>query len=173
MIDTAVVRKAIEGDAHAFGELYECFATELYRVALYTLGNPQDAEDAVAETFLEAYKGIKNLSDESKVKNWFFTILSARCKRHIATYVKKKDEVDLDSLGELGKEPVADDLVSSGRLEIRDALGEISREERIIVSLSVLEGYTAKEIAGMMEMPQGTVSSKLYRAFKKLRAVMS
>ncbi len=173
MIETTIVKKAIEGDAQAFGELYDSLATELYKVALYTLKNPQDAEDAVAETFLDAYKGIKNLSDETKVKNWFFTILSAKCKRQISNYIKKKDETDLDTLSEIGIEPISEDITDTSRLEVRDALLEVSLEEREIINLSVLMGYTVKEISEIIGLPQGTVSSKLYRAFKKLRAVLS
>ena len=55
------------------------------------------------------------------------------------------------------------------RAELSEALGTLSPEERQIVLLSVLEGYTMREIASMLEMPQGTVSSKLSRSLKKLR----
>lgn len=55
------------------------------------------------------------------------------------------------------------------RAELSEALGTLSPEERQIVLLSVLEGYTTREIASMLEMPQGTVSSKLSRSLKKLR----
>ena len=54
--------------------LYDQVAKDLYRVALYTLGNPQDAEDVVSETFLEAYKGLRNLRDDSKFKAWIMRI---------------------------------------------------------------------------------------------------
>ena len=55
------------------------------------------------------------------------------------------------------------------RTDLSKAMALLSEEERMIVELSVLEGYTAREIAGIMDSPQGTVSSKLFRAFKKMR----
>lgn len=84
--------------------MYDMIAPELYRVALYTLGNAQDAEDAVSETFVEAYKGIRNLRDESSFKRWMMTILSIRCKRRIGGYIKERKNVDIDEmLGSSGR----------------------------------------------------------------------
>lgn len=60
MTITQLVTQAQAGSRAAFGELYESLAGDLYRMALYTLGSQQDAEDAVADTFAEAWKGIKN-----------------------------------------------------------------------------------------------------------------
>ena len=69
-INLEYVSRAKQGDAQSFAMLYDQVAKDLYRVALYTLGNPQDAEDVVSETFLEAYKGLRNLRDDSKFKAW-------------------------------------------------------------------------------------------------------
>ncbi len=168
MIDAATVRAAKLGDRESFARLYEAFAPELYRAALFTLGNEDDAQDAVSETFLEAFKGIRNLRDENSVRRWMFTILSARCKRHIAEYIRQRNETDLDDLPDLpapsGSEPDPD------RISARDALDTLAPDERQIVVLFAVMGYKSREIAEMLSQPQGTVSSKLYRALKKLRA---
>ena len=87
VIDVEIVKAAKRGDPESFARVYDMIAPELYRVALYTLGNAQDAEDAVSETFVEAYKGIRNLRDESSFKRWMMTILSIRCKRRIGGYI--------------------------------------------------------------------------------------
>lgn len=161
------VAKAREGDREAFGRLYDGVARELYRVALYTLGNPQDAEDVVAETFLEAWKGIRGLREPERFRQWMLRILSIRCKRRVGRYVQEKGNIDIDDYIEEG---VPD---SSGlRAEVRDAMARLAPEERQIVLLSVLEGYTMREIAQMLELPQGTVSSKLHRTLKKLRRML-
>ena len=83
MTITQLVTEAQQGSRAAFGELYEHIAADLYRMALYTLGNQADAEDAVADTFAEAWKGIKNLREPEAFRSWMFRILSARCKRQI------------------------------------------------------------------------------------------
>lgn len=164
---TQQVTAAQSGSRAAFGELYESLAGDLYRMALYTLGNRQDAEDAVADTFAEAWKGIKGLREPEAFRSWIFRILSARCKRQIAKIVTRRKEIDLDSYYESSEE--ASPETATCRAELLDALDSLSGEERQIVLLSVLEGYTMREIAEMLSLPQGTVSSKLSRSLKKLR----
>ena len=135
---TQQVKEAQSGSRAAFGALYESLAGDLYRMALYTLGSRQDAEDAVADTFAEAWKGIKKLREPEAFRSY-----------------------------ETAEE--ASPEIATCRAELHEALGRLAPEERQIVLLSVLEGYTMREIATMLEMPQGTVSSKLSRSLKKLR----
>ena len=163
---TDVVR-ARDGDREAFGRLYDQVSRELYRMALYTLGNAQDAEDAVAETFLEAWKGIGGLREAGSFRPWILRILSIRCKRRIGKYVQEKGNIDIDDYLEEG-EPDQ----SGPRAEVRDAMARLSPEEREIVVLSVLQGYTMREIGEVLGLPQGTVSSKLHRTMKKLRKML-
>ena len=170
MIDVNVIKKAKEGDAQSFAMLYESIATELYRVALYTLKNPQDAEDVVSETFVEAYKGLFNLREEASFKRWMMTILSARCKRKIAGYIKEKKNIDIDEMIDL--EAPAVDAPNADHVAVREALKAISEEERQIVMLATVQGYTTREVAEMLGLPHGTVSSKLHRTLKKMRAMI-
>lgn len=161
------VTKARSGDRAAFGRLYDAAARDLYRTALYTLGNAQDAEDVVAETFLEAWKGIHTLREEGNFRQWIMRILSVRCKRRIGGYVKERGNIDIEDYVEEG---VPDD--TAPRAEVREAMSRLSPEERQIVVLSVLEGYTMREIGELLDLPQGTVSSKLHRTLKKLRRML-
>ncbi len=161
------VKKARAGDREAFGRLYDEAAADLYRMALYTLGNPQDAEDVVAETFLEAWKGIGGLREEGSFRPWIGRILSIRCKRRIGRYVRERGTLDIDDYLEEG---VPD--TGSSWAEVLDAMGRLTPAEREIVVLSVLQGYTMREIAQTLGLPQGTVSSKLHRTLKKLRRML-
>lgn len=77
------VQRAAAGDAAAFGVLYEQVYTDLYRYALYALGSREEAEDAVQETALEAFRGLHGLRRPDAFRGWMFTILAARCNRHI------------------------------------------------------------------------------------------
>ncbi|MFV0497712.1 MAG: RNA polymerase sigma factor [Candidatus Fimivivens sp.] len=170
MIDTEIVRLAKEGNRESFAQVYDMIAPELYRVALYTLGNEQDAQDTVSETFVEAYKGIKNLRDEGSFKRWMMTILSVRCKRHIAGYIKERKNVDIDDL--LDEPSVPDGIEPSDKISVWDAVNTLAEEERQIIVLATVQGYTTREVAEMLELPHGTVSSKLHRALKKLRKIL-
>ncbi len=172
MIDVETVRAARLGDKESFASAYDQIAPELYRVALYTLGNRHDAEDIVSETFIEAYKGIKNLRDDANFKKWIFTILSVRCKRRIGGYIKERKNIDIDEISEMPDTLETQSADCTDRVAVFTALDQISRQERLIVVLSVLQGYTTREISEALGMPHGTVSSKLYRALKKLRSLL-
>ena len=161
------VARAREGDREAFGRLYDGVARELYRVALYTLGNPQDAEDVVAETFLEAWKGIQGLREPERFRQWMLRILSIRCKRRVGRYVQEKGNIDIDDYIEEG---VPD---SSGpQAEVRDAMARLAPEERQIVLLHAAAGLKHRETAQLLELPLSTVLSKYHRGLKKLKALM-
>lgn len=167
-IKTEDVLLAQQGDQQAFSRLYEEISLDLYKLALYMLGNAEDAQDMVSETFIEAFKGLKNLREAESFKPWIFRILSIRCKRKITTYIKEKGNIDIADYVEEG--------IGGGenaRTEVGQALDSITADEREIVVLSVIHGYTMKEIAQMKDLPQGTVSSKLHRTLKKLKDKLS
>jgi RNA polymerase sigma-70 factor (ECF subfamily) len=172
VIDAEKVEAARLGDKESFAQVYEMIAPDLYKVALYTLGNSPDAEDAVSETFVDAYRGITKLRTALSFKPWMMKILSIRCKRKIAEYIRGKNVFDIENFSTL----LSDDTDMAGevseQLTVMTALGRLSPSERMIVSLSVLEGYTTKEIASIMGSPQGTISSKLHRALAKLRRML-
>ncbi|MGI6403705.1 MAG: RNA polymerase sigma factor [Oscillospiraceae bacterium] len=172
VIDTAKVESARQGDKESFAQVYQCVASDLYKVALYTLGNSYDAEDVVSETFIEAYKGITNLRDVGSFKAWMMKILSVRCKRKIADYVKHKNTFDLENFITTLSDSTDMASDASERVTVVEAMSRLSYQERQIIVLSVLQGYTTKEIARILGSPQGTISSKLHRSLAKLRKMI-
>ena len=169
-IDKARVLQAKAGDDSAFASLYETVWQDLYKSAFYILGNREDAMDVVSETFLEAYRGIRKLRDETAFKSWMYTILNARCKRKIAGYIKERGNISIDDL--FGECAVEFDGHSDLRVTLSSALAGLTQEERTIVVLSSVQGYTTREIAQILKKPHGTICSKLSRTLKKIRAVM-
>lgn len=170
-IDLALVSKAKQGDTESFTQLYEQVAPSLYRTALYTLGNSYDAEDVVSETFLEAFHGIGKLREEKAFSPWIFKILSARCKRKIKEYIQGRSQFDIDAMLDLDDGKDMGEGVTT-RADLMKALESLSMSERQVVVLAAVEGYTTKEVAKILGCPHGTVSSKLYRALKKMRAMI-
>lgn len=170
-LDLRLVARAKEGDADSFSALYEQLAPGLYRTALYTLGSRQDAEDAVAETFMEAFHGIKKLRDDAAFTTWMYRILSVRCKRKIRDLIRGRNEFDIESIVDLDDGSDIGEAVTQ-RTDLLEALEKLSASERQIVALAVVEGYTTKEVAQILGLPHGTVSSKLFRTLKKLRAML-
>ncbi len=158
--------KAAKGDASAFGELYSLFAQDMYRYALYSLGSRESAQDAVQETALEAFKNIKKLKNEEAAKAWFFGILYNVCKR-FQREKYKADFTPLDFCEELSSADTSEDISAS--LDLLRLINSLSEQEREIVLLSAVCGYSGKEIAEVTGIPHGTVRSKLSRSLAKLR----
>lgn len=170
-MDLQLVARAKQGDADSFSALYEQLAPGLYRTALYTLGNRQDAEDVVAETFMEAFHGIRKLRDDGAFAPWMYRILSVRCKRKIKDIMRGRNQFDIETMNDLDDGSDLGESVTQ-RADLLHALQQLSAGERQIVALAVVEGYTTKEVAQILGLPHGTVSSKLFRTLKKLRAML-
>ena len=154
---TELVRRAASGDAHAFATLYSFIYKDLYRFSLYTLQNPQDAEDAVSEAVLDAFSGIGGLRDPE-------AILSAKCKQKIRQY-KNADS-------ELSEDLAANDCSLSEQTAVRLAFQSLAPQDRLILSLHLFGGYTSQEIGEQLEMTAGTVRSRQSRALQKLQTLL-
>ena len=169
-VDAELVKKAYFGDKEAFSKLYYSCYKDFYNFAFYTVGNQEDAADIVEDTFVEIWKGIGKLRCAESFVPWAFKILSIRCKKEIAKVIKRREEFDFDELIDTpipGSEDFETDISESTELSF--ALSALDAEERMIVVLSVIYGYTHREIAEIIGKPQGTISSKLYRTYAKLR----
>ena len=150
-----------------FEDNYEKVYKDLYRFALYTLGNPQDAEDVVSEAVVDAYQGYGGLRDKEAFRAWIFRILTVKCKRKLKEYVNKTVELD-----EEHPEPVDREWTVEESQDVRNAYFTLSEEERLIVSMSVFGGYNSREIGKNLLMRDTTVRSKLSRALDKMQKVL-
>ncbi len=166
-----LVTMAKNGDAEAFGELYELYYKDMYCYACYITGSEILAQDAVSDAVLSAFKQIKSLKKAEAFKGWLFKILCAACKRYYTENQKTKDLVYLDDENGGFSEPASYESIELS-VELRKALETLSREEREIVLLSVLGNYKSHEIADMLDYPSSTVRSKLKRALQKLRTAL-
>ena len=143
-----------------FMVLYESVYKDLYRLAYYYLGNPQDAEDVVSETVLRAYEKFSSLRNEEAFRPWIFKILVNQCNSFLRKYISHKTEeltTELKTDQELGDTVIVNEM-----------LAVLSEEERKIVALAVFGGYKGEEIAKMMHARHSTIRSKYRRALKKL-----
>ncbi len=163
-----LVTLAKGGDASAFGDLYEIYYKEMYCYAYYITGNEELAQDAVSDTVLAAFKQIDSLKKPEAFKGWLFKILCAACKRQYTANRHKQKLIYLDDEknSDIQEQNSFDFELS---LDLRNALGILSKEEQEIVLLSVLSNYKSHEIASILGCPSVTVRSKLHRALKKLR----
>ncbi len=164
--------RAREGDADAFAELYSLVYKELYRIALVNLKNQHDASDVVSDTVLEAYSSIKKLRDEKAFKAWIIKILTVQIKKKQREYIKNRDYLEeLDVLESVEQE--RSEEINYGGLEIMEEFRRLNEEERLVLSLSIVSGYTSEEIAKATGLSANTVRSKAARAKIKLKKMLS
>lgn len=159
MKERLLIKKAKKGDVEAFGELYTTVYKKLYRFALYTLKNEQDAEDVVSEAVTDAFTGIKKLKKEEAFSNWMYQIVANKCKRKMREYYHEDILYEDIDMWDHSKEE---------HYEVRKAFMELSSEERMIIGLHIFFGYKTREIALIMDLNDNTVRSKESRAMKKL-----
>jgi len=169
---TECVRRARDGDADAFAELYSLVYKDLYRIALVNLKNQHDASDVVSDTVLEAYSSIKNLRDEKAFKAWMIKILTVKIKRMQKEYIKNRDHrEELEVLDSVEQEKSQE--INYGGLEIMEEFRRLNEDERLVLSLSIVSGYTSEEIAKATGLSANTVRSKAARAKIKLKKMLS
>lgn len=147
-----------------FEQYYRQVYQDLYRFALYTLGNPQDAEDAVSEAVVDAYQGFQKLRNQESFRPWIFKILSVKCKRKLKEYVNKTLE-----LGDSFEDKSQREWNIEESQDVRDAFFTLNKEERLIVAMSVFGGYNSREMGEILRLREGTVRSKLSRALDKMQ----
>ena len=168
MYNSELISQSKQDRRTAFSMLYEAVYADLYRFAYYYFGNIQDAEDAVQETAMDAYLNIHKLKNESAFKSWIFTILSVKCKRIMRHFCESKKNLSLDNLDSI-KRPDALNSEMLDAILVWQSILTLSETDKAIVLLSVIGGYSGREISGIVKMPESTVRSRLFRALNKLR----
>ena len=170
MPDTmALVERARHNDASAFSELYARYYKEMYRYAYYMLGSTEDAEDVVMDTVADAYASIDSLRDGALFKHWLFKILHNKAKRQRGKiHINRPLSLNEEFAG-MPEESVEGEFENA---DILAALSQLSGEERSIIALSVVAGYTSKEISMVLSINANTVRSKQQRALTKLRRLL-
>lgn len=166
------------GDADAFCRLYEKYQARLYRYAYYRLGNESDAEDAVSECVLSAWRQIGALREPDAFPAWIFRILSGCCSRLIREQIRRRNQVSLDDSSDAIPAQAdsaqvdnaqADHVQADNALILNDALACLCEEDRNIVLLSAVGGLKSREIAELTGLAPGSVRSRLSRSLKKVR----
>jgi RNA polymerase sigma-70 factor (ECF subfamily) len=169
---------AIDDSAARFVEDVLPLVDQLYSAARrYTRSNA-DAEDLVQETIVKAYAGFHRFTAGTNVRAWLFRILTNTWISSYRTAQRRPDEVLAGDVTEVWptavKNPSAELAVleTMGDDDVRDALQALPEVQRLVVYYADVEGFRYKEIAAILDMPLGTVMSRLHRGRKNLRALL-
>jgi RNA polymerase sigma-70 factor (ECF subfamily) len=172
--DGQMIRDACQGDAAAFGALVRKYQARLCTSLTHICGSLDDAEDVAQEAFVQAYVKLRTFAGGSAFYTWLYRIavnaaISRKRRRREQTSVESKRE-------ELGLEPIDDGEQADERLlreeravQVQHAMSLLSDEHRTILVLREIDDCDYDEIAQILELPVGTVRSRLHRARLQLK----
>lgn len=166
--EAELIRRSKGGSREAFGQLVGRYQVPVYRVVRGILGSPSESEDVAQEVFLKAYANLAKFRGESGFFTWLYRIAVNEALRAR----KRRTFANADALPEVEAPPpapVEEDAPTLATLE--KLLRKLSDEFRAIVVLRDIEGLSYTEIAETLEIPIGTVESRLFRARQELRTL--
>jgi len=159
-----------DGDPDAVRDLYRLYGRSVYGVAYRALGDRSLAEEAVQQTFLQAWRGAATLDPSRDVAPWLFTIT----RRVAIDIYRRESRRRHDNFADVHDGDPAVTTIPpaieglSEQWEIRSAVDALPDDEREVVRLQHFAGLTHVEIAGKLDVPLGTVKSRSFRAHKRL-----
>ena len=151
-------------DKTAFGNLVMENEVQLYRIAKAILRKDEDCMDAAQEAVTKAFERLDTLRNDAFAKTWLIRILIHEC----CTLAKERKRLVPVESGWRDETSEKQDYSS-----LYKALSDLEPEFRIVLVLHYLEGYQIQEISRMLEIPEGTVKSRLYRGRDKMRTLLS
>jgi RNA polymerase sigma-70 factor (ECF subfamily) len=164
-----LIGKAKGGDKDAFALLVKRYKDSVFRYALGMLSDRMEAEDVSQEAFIKAFYSLSRLDNSYAFSSWLTRIVSNLCYDRIKKLKKENTAV----LGELIETVSNNDMEQTDlHMTIEDAMKTLSPEHREAIILRDVEGYSYDEIAGMLNIPIGTVRSRLSTARLLLRKEM-
>jgi RNA polymerase sigma factor (sigma-70 family) len=170
--DHELLRMHVAGNPDSFGYLVKRHRDRMWAVAIRTLGEPEEAADALQEAFISAFRRADSFRGDAKVTTWLHRIVVNACLDRIRRrQVRAADPLpeDEDRAAELAG-PAEDDPaeVRERRLDVLNALKQINVDQRAALVLVDMEGYSIEEAAAILDCAPGTVKSRCARGRAKL-----
>lgn len=172
---------ARNGDREAFGRLVRRHHRRVYAAALHILGNHSDADDATQESFVRAFKGLSTFDGRAEFSTWLYritvnTALNAlRVGKRVATLEQRggDEAAHVGGTPEALGQPTSDPAARAGRTaevaRVLEAISQLSASLRVTLVLATIEDLPYKQIAEILEIPEGTVAWRVNEARRLLR----
>ncbi|MFQ5498346.1 MAG: RNA polymerase sigma factor [Candidatus Zixiibacteriota bacterium] len=175
-MDAVLVTKIKRGNRKALGKLVERHKKTAYRLALGLVGNVDDAHDISQEAFLRVYRSADTFDNSKPFLPWFYQIIANLSR----TWLRRRTtrdyrQVDIDDVSFLlvdDSNPETALVKKETVAQLRAALQKLPFHDREIITLQHFRAMSYDEIAAILDIPRGTVMSRLYYARKKLASLM-
>lgn len=170
MEDLTALKNCTDGDKESFRHLVERYQNQAVAHATAVLGNRQDALDAVQEAFIDAYRAIDRFDFSRRFYPWFYVLLRNRCFKMLASR-GRRDTVQIMEVPEILTLTPESSIEET--LSLEAALLSLSPEDRELITLKYFDGLSYQELAEFLQIPKGTVMSRLFYARKQLQAELA
>ncbi|WP_460165777.1 sigma-70 family RNA polymerase sigma factor [Thermostilla marina] len=172
--DAQLIKATLAGKTAAFGRLVRKYQDRLYNTMLHVAGNGVDAQDVVQEAFIQAFLHLDSFAQESAFYTWLYRIAFNVAATHRR---RRKPTVSIEDVRErVGEEPAGQDGGPSEEVErqercrlVREAIASLPEEHRQVLVLREIDGCCYETIAEILQLPIGTVRSRLHRARLQLK----
>ena len=172
-LERSLVVRAKTGDREAFSLLITYNIQRVYRAAFAIMKNRDDAEDIAQETFVRAYQSISRFDEARPLFPWLYRIARILSLNRIQRVGKRETAIpDFDYLSDSSAGPEDSVIATEERDRVRDAVRRLPEQHRRIIELSHFQECSYREIADILDVPMGTVMSRLYNARRKLRELL-
>ncbi len=177
--DTALVKRAKDGDGKAYDELILLYKDAVYGIIFRMVRNKQEAEDLTQEAFIKAYNSINSFNEEYAFSTWLFKIATNNCidffrKRKLKTQsmdqtIRYKDDTIKQEYADPEESSDRGLLTSEKSQLIRDAIDQLPEKYRTAIVMRHTEEKSYEEIAQILKLPLGTVKARIFRAREMLK----
>ncbi len=187
LAEAELIEQVRAGHTEAYGDLVRQYQDRVFNTCWRISGNLEDARDLTQEAFLKAFEQFDKFRGHSSLYTWIYRIAVNLCLSQRRRSRGSRKTVSLEQFQEAGGQASAlvdeaatrrcgvsrnDALSAEKQQQLLDGLGQLDDEHRAVIVLREMEGFEYREIADMMEIPIGTVRSRLHRARMTLRGIL-
>jgi len=185
--DNELVERFKSGDRRAFDELVRRYQHRVFTLAMRWMGDEQIANEVSQDVFIALFRSLKNFRGDAQLSTWIYRVVVNHCKnrrqyrrrrkmtRHEPLEGDRATDDDAPKRQIAGDGPAPDASVHQSDAErlIREALDQMEEDQRVIIVLRDIEDLSYEEISELLELPRGTVKSRLHRARAQLARILN
>src|SRR5438270_2418539 len=171
MTDRAIIDRVLGGDVEAYSRLVDRHYDRCARIAVRILGNREDAEEALQDAFLRAFRALGDYEDRERFTAWLARILVNQCRTMLAR-TRRREAVFLDVDLEQLDHTAADGRPDDPWPELDDALATLPDEQREALVLKYADDLTYEEMARITGSGESALKMRIQRAFTRLRKLL-
>ena len=178
-MDELLLKRAQSGDTAAFEQLITPLENRVWRTCVHLLGATEDAKDCAQDVMVKAWRNLRDFRGDSALETWLHRLCVTTCLDYLRR-VKARPAVSMDAMSEAGYDPPSRAptpetaaLARERTEQLRQAIADLPEDSRDAFTLVVLEEMDYERAATLLNVPMGTLKSRVFRARMRLQKIFS